>query len=312
MSLPPVSVDTGHADMIHDAQLDYYGKRLATASSDRTVRIFAVTDSGSELQAELKGHDGPVWQACWAHPRFGTVLASCGYDKKVIIWKEEQPGSWSIVHEYTDHESSVNSIAWSPHEFGLNLACGSSDNHVSVLRFKTESSTWEAFKKHAHGIGVNSVSWAPVSSSTQVQKRFASGGCDKLIKIWRFDDQSGSWLEEHALSGHGDWVRDVAWAPNLGVPTNTIASCSQDGTIMIWTQEERGQWHSTVLHKFSNEPVWRLSWSLAGQILAVSSGDNHVTLWKETLDGKWIQLSSVAEGDPSVQTIRAAPTAAVH
>ncbi len=39
----------------HDAQLDYYGKRLATASSDRTVRIFEVTDDQQKLVAELKG-----------------------------------------------------------------------------------------------------------------------------------------------------------------------------------------------------------------------------------------------------------------
>ena len=29
------------------------------------------------------------------------------------------------------------------------------------------------------------------------------------------------------LAGHSDWVRDVAWAPNLGLPFNTIASASQ-------------------------------------------------------------------------------------
>lgn len=29
------TVDTGHEDLIHDAQLDYYGTRLATCSSDR-------------------------------------------------------------------------------------------------------------------------------------------------------------------------------------------------------------------------------------------------------------------------------------
>ena len=27
--------------------MDYYGKRLATASSDRTVRVFAVNEDGS-------------------------------------------------------------------------------------------------------------------------------------------------------------------------------------------------------------------------------------------------------------------------
>jgi protein transport protein SEC13 len=31
----------------HDAQLDFYGKRLATASSDRTVKVFDVQGEGS-------------------------------------------------------------------------------------------------------------------------------------------------------------------------------------------------------------------------------------------------------------------------
>ncbi len=29
------TVETGHDDMIHDAQMDYYGTRLATCSSDK-------------------------------------------------------------------------------------------------------------------------------------------------------------------------------------------------------------------------------------------------------------------------------------
>ena len=33
------------------------------------------------------------------------------------------------------------------------------------------------------------------------------------------------------LTGHNDWVRDVAWAPNLGLPMNTIASAGQDGQV---------------------------------------------------------------------------------
>ena len=38
------------------------------------------------------------------------------------------------------------------------------------------------------------------------------------------DDQ---WVEEDKLEVHSDWVRDVAWAPNVGLPVSTIASCSQ-------------------------------------------------------------------------------------
>jgi WD40 repeat protein len=36
------SFETGHGDMVHDASFDYYGKRLATCSSDRSIKVFDV------------------------------------------------------------------------------------------------------------------------------------------------------------------------------------------------------------------------------------------------------------------------------
>ena len=39
--------------------------------------------------------------------------------------------------------------------------------------------------------------------------------------------------------------------------------------------------------------VWRVSWSLAGNILAVSCGDGKVTLWKENLKGTWECVSDM-------------------
>uniref|UniRef100_A0AAQ4QLG1 Protein SEC13 homolog n=1 Tax=Gasterosteus aculeatus aculeatus TaxID=481459 RepID=A0AAQ4QLG1_GASAC len=97
------TVDTSHEDMIHDAQMDYYGTRLATCSSDRTVKIFDVRNGGQILVADLRGHEGPVWQVAWAHPMYGNVLASCSYDRKVIVWKEEN-GSWDKMYEYCGHD----------------------------------------------------------------------------------------------------------------------------------------------------------------------------------------------------------------
>lgn len=136
------SFETGHGDMVHDAAFDYYGKRLATCSSDRSIKVFEVvgdqvrvpwpallaaasTDAAFAalftavccklcgtprvrslknaqsvgfatlalprcrpcgptpalpqitLLADLNGHEGPVWQVAWAHPKFGSLLASC-------------------------------------------------------------------------------------------------------------------------------------------------------------------------------------------------------------------------------------------
>jgi len=39
----------------HDAQMDYYGTKLATCSSDRSVKIFDVRGDQQVLVADLKG-----------------------------------------------------------------------------------------------------------------------------------------------------------------------------------------------------------------------------------------------------------------
>jgi len=94
------TLESGHQDVVHDVAMDYYGKRLATCSSDRTIKLFSVgaqeqhTSSSSPL-ATLTGHEGPVWQVAWAHPKFGSILASCSYDRKVIIWKQGADNEWT-------------------------------------------------------------------------------------------------------------------------------------------------------------------------------------------------------------------------
>ncbi|XP_006767217.1 PREDICTED: protein SEC13 homolog, partial [Myotis davidii] len=178
------TVDTSHEDMIHDAQMDYYGTRLATCSSD--------------------SHEGPVWQVAWAHPMYGNILASCSYDRKVIIWKEEN-GTWEKTHEHTGHDSSVNSVCWAPHDYGLILACGSSDGAISLLTYTGEGQ-WDVKKiNNAHTIGCNAVSCAPAvvpgslidqpsGQKPNYIKKFASGGCDNLIKLWK-EEEDGQWKE---------------------------------------------------------------------------------------------------------------------
>ena len=42
MATTLASFEAGHGDMVHDVALDYYGRRLATASSDRCIKVFDV------------------------------------------------------------------------------------------------------------------------------------------------------------------------------------------------------------------------------------------------------------------------------
>eukprot|EP00270_Netrium_digitus_P001107 TRINITY_DN1121_c0_g1_i1.p1 TRINITY_DN1121_c0_g1~~TRINITY_DN1121_c0_g1_i1.p1 ORF type:complete len:304 (+),score=55.49 TRINITY_DN1121_c0_g1_i1:392-1303(+) len=296
------SFETGHGDAIHDVQMDYYGRRIASCSSDRAIKIFSVSGQQNSHLTDLIGHDGPVWQVAWAHPKFGSVLASCSYDRKIIIWKEVSENQWTQAQVFQEHEGSVNSIAWAPHEFGLCLASASSDGSIGVFTFRPGEGSWDVQRiTQAHTVGVMSVSWAPASapgsllSAAKVSlPKFVSGGCDNSVRIWKLEE--GRWkLDSYpGLTKHMDWVRDVAWAPNLGLPKSTIASASQDGKVVIWTQgvDESQPWQGLVLFDFK-VPVWRVSWSLTGNILAVSDASNNVTLWKEAIDGQWAQVSTL-------------------
>jgi protein transport protein SEC13 len=307
-----------------------------------------VSETSYELCATLQGHEGPVWQVSWAHPKFGVILASCSFDGSVLIHMEtpRRPREWTLLHAARNlHESSVNSCAFSPPEYGLQLAAASSDGKVSILQH-LPNNTWSVDYLADCPMGVNAVSWAPVgayfdptnaaaaaaaavANATEGEPAAAAGeaprlvtaGCDNQIRFWvgpmDGQQQGGEWTldasqceQEEGSLQHTDWVRDVAWAP-LTLPNhNTVASCSEDGTVLIWTQKivESGgattaddvpttaaslyPWKATLLHRF-DEPVWRVSWSVTGHLLAVSSGDSNVTLWKKATvqnENKWVQV----------------------
>ncbi|KAJ6241614.1 protein sec13 [Anaeramoeba flamelloides] len=293
-----MEVETNHQDFIHDVQLDFYGKRLATCSSDRSIKIFEVDGKQQNFIVELKGHKGPVWQVNWANPEFGTILASCSNDGSVIIWKEIEK-KWIKEFEYTDLKSSVNSIEWSPTAFGLKLACGSSNGYIAILSYQEQE--WEITKWKAHQIGVNSVSWEQSIESKKNKQQLVSGGGDGVIRIWRYNKTEG-WSQFESLNYHSSWVRCVAWCKTTGSSKSVIASCSQDKSVVIWTklnnneQQNTNKWEYKLISQFS-EIVWNVSWSPTGNILAISIGNSTVSLWKEDQDGEWqnIKFDQIVE-----------------
>ncbi|RYG68065.1 hypothetical protein EON64_06000 [archaeon] len=204
MATPIASFDAQHGDLIHDCQFDYYSKKLATCSSDSTIKIFDVNGDVYHCSKTLTDHNGPVWQVAWAHPKFGAILASCSYDGTVKVHKETTPANWLRIYDYRFAEASVNSIAFAPHEFGLILACATSDGKIAVVEYKNNVWTERFFQNDT--LGCNAVSWAPyhtVASHSSEHNgaliyRLVTGSCDNAVRVWRWIEGSpeNAWVEE--------------------------------------------------------------------------------------------------------------------
>ena len=70
--------------------------------------------------------------------------------------------------------------------------------------------------------------------------RFVSCGCDNKVKEWIFEEGERS-FRELAVGEHSDWVRDVAWSPNVGLRHDLVASGGEDQKVTIWAKEQ-DQW----------------------------------------------------------------------
>lgn len=146
---------TGHEELIHDVKYDFYGRQMATASSDQHVKVFDLdTPTSTWVLNDLwKAHDSLVVKVSWAHPEFSSfkMLALCSYDRTVKIWQEmpdELHGSgrrWiKLVTLAVELYGPIYDVAFAPPHLGLKLACVGSDGIVRIYELMEPSdlSVW--------------------------------------------------------------------------------------------------------------------------------------------------------------------------
>jgi protein transport protein SEC13 len=178
------------------------------------VKIFEVGQSHGGLEikrqtALLEGHSGPVYRVAWAHPKFKSLLASCSFDGRVVVWVKD--GRRVTTHE---NKHPVLSLDWAPVEYGLTLLAGDEKGNVLVLRYD-EGSRWSTDSIKAHSSGA-AVAWQPavnnatVMDGKEVVERFVSAGEDGLMRIWEGAKGKFTRKEEVSL---GFAAKLVSWVP---------------------------------------------------------------------------------------------------
>jgi WD40 repeat protein len=257
----------GHADWVLQVAWSPDGRRLASASRDRTIRIWDA-DNGSVLRV-LRGHDNEICGVAWSPD--GRRLATGSHDQMARVWDADNGSELTVLR---GHDDRVQGVAWSPD--GRRLATASSDRTARV--WDAENGI-ELTVLRGHDDPVRGVAWSPDG------RRLATVSVDRTTRIWDADNGS----ELTVLRGHDDRVQGVAWSPD----GRRLATASHDRTARIWDGDDGIE--LTVL-RGHDDPVRGMAWSPDGRRLATASEDRTVRIWNGESGAEIIVVGAHTEG----------------
>ena len=198
----------GHTSRVTKIVFSSDGATLASASEDRTIRLWDVT-TGTHRHT-LTGHNSHIYSVAFSPD--GRTLASGSENGRIRFWNVTT-GQYRVTLE--GHSSSVRSVAFSPD--GQTLASGSSDR---TIRLWNATTGLYKVTLEGHSETINSVAFSPDGQT------LASGSSDRTIRLW----SATTGFHKQTLTGHTQEVYDVSFIEG----GKTLTSRGGNNTIRLW------------------------------------------------------------------------------